>query len=392
MSNPRIGRSPDLARLRGEGYEVDVRDGHVVVTGIPYVTAEQKVAHGAMLIALTESGERTGPPPDHTVSWMGSQPCHHNGEPIGSIYNGPMPQELAPDLHVDHRFSSKPASGRYDDYYHQFVSYIAVISHEAQALDPAATAKTFSPLETCGEESAHRYWDTATTRAGIGMANAKLELDMLAVVGLGGSGSYVLDLVVKAPVVEIHLFDGDDLLNHNAFRAPGAVPLEALRERPKKVQYYADLYGQLHRNVIPHPYDLAANNAGELEPMGFVFLCMDSGPAKRELVDYLEGAAIPFIDVGMGLNEHDASIGGIVRITTSTPEHREARDRIDFSDPDDEANEYSRNIQVVELNALCACLAVMRWKKYSGFYRDYEREHHTLFTIDGNHMLNQEKA
>ena len=43
-----------------------------------------------------------------------------------------------------------------------------------------------------------------------------------------------------------------------------------------------------------------------------------------------------------------------MRVTTSTPEHREAREKIDFSDPDDEANEYSRNIQVVDLNALSA--------------------------------------
>ena len=34
----------------------------------------------------------------------------------------------------------------------------------------------------------------------------------------------------------------------------------------------------------------------------------------------------------------------------------------------------------------------MRWKKYCGFYRDYEREHHTLFTIDGNQLLNEEQA
>ena len=187
---------------------MDVRHGHVVVTSIPYVIADRTVERGTMLIPLTESGERTGPPPDHTVLWAGTPPCHHSGKQISSIYNGPMSQQVGQDLRVEHRFSSKPASGRYDDYYHQFVSYIAVISHEAQALDPDATAKTFAPLETREDESVHRYWDTATTRAGIGMANGKLEVDKVAIVGLGGSGSYVLDLVVKAPIGEIHLFDG----------------------------------------------------------------------------------------------------------------------------------------------------------------------------------------
>lgn len=222
------------------------------------------------------------------------------------------------------------------------------------------------------------------------MANAKLEMDKLAVVGLGGSGAYVLDFVVKSPSREIHLFDGDDLLNHNAFRAPGAVPLEALRERPKKVDYYAELYGHLHRGVVAHPYFLDASNAAELADMRFVFLCMDSGPAKRELIEFMESVGTPFVDVGMGLGERDASVGGILRVTLSTSEYRQAQEKIDFADPDDEANEYGRNIQVVDLNALCACLAVMRWKRFCGFYRDYSGEHTMLFTTDTNTLLNED--
>ena len=74
------------------------------------------------------------------------------------------------------------------------------------------------------------------------MANAKLELDELAIVGPGGTGSYVLDLVAEDAGREIHVFDDDMLLNHNAFRAPGAVPLAELRERPTKIEHYAAIY------------------------------------------------------------------------------------------------------------------------------------------------------
>ena len=70
----------------------------------------------------------------------------------------------------------------------------------------------------------------------------------------------------------------------------------------------------------------------------------------------------------------------------------DVRRRIDFSDPDDGANEYARNIQVADLNALTACLAVLRWKKYAGFYRDYEREHNMLFTIDSAFLLNEDQT
>ena len=45
---------------------------------------------------------------------------------------------------------------------------------------------------------------------------------------------------------------------------------------------------------------------------------------------------------------------------------------------------YSRNIQLGELNALAAVLAVLRWKRYLGFYLDQEDEQHAVFTISGN--------
>jgi ThiF family len=388
-----IALSPDLSHLREEGYELDVRDGYVVVANVPYVTSDRQVARGSLVVALTTSGERTGAPPDHTVMWTGSMPCHQDGSPISRIDAGGGGQ-IAPDLVANHRFSSKPMPAcRYEDYYAQFTAYIRILSHEAQALDSTATATTFAPVETTEEESVFRYLDSASSRAGIRMANAKLELEKLAIVGLGGTGSYLLDLVAKTPVGEIHLFDGDILLNHNAFRAPGAVPLEDLKRKPLKVNYYAALYDNLHRNVIPHPYRLDEHNATELDNMAFVFLCMDGGPDKRAIVERLETAGVAFIDTGMGLDEHNASIGGIVRVTASTPEQRRpARQHISFDDPDDGANEYARNIQVADLNALNACLAVLRWKRRFGFYRDLEHEHNTLFTIDGNHLLNEDRA
>lgn len=396
MSTAPLAHSPDLSRLREDGYEIGVRDGYAVVTNVPYVTAERNVSHGALVIALTTAGDRTGPPPDHTVMWTGSMPCHRDGTPISRIDAGRCAQQIAPGLDVQHRFSSKPLpAGRYADYYHQFVAYIRIISHEAQALDPDATAATFAPVATAEDESVFVYLDSASSRAGIRMASAKLELDRVAIVGVGGTGSYVLDLVAKTPVAEIHLFDGDDLLNHNAFRAPGAISIDVLRSRPLKVDHFAGVYRQMHRGVVAHPYALDAANAHELDGMAFVFLCMDSSPEKKILIERLEAGGTPFVDCGMGLHETDGAIGGIVRATTSTETQRDhvwQRDRIAFTSPDDEADDYARNIQIADLNALNAALAVIRWKKHHGFYADLEREHHTLYTVDGNHLLNEDQT
>jgi hypothetical protein len=65
--------------------------------------------------------------------------------------------------------------------------------------------------------------------------------------------------------------------------------------------------------------------------------------------------------------------------------------RIPFVD-DAGGDDYSRNVQIADLNALNAALAVIRWKKLLGFYRDLDREHHTTYTIDGNMLLNEDKA
>ena len=53
---------------------------------------------------------------------------------------------------------------------------------------------------------------------------------------------------------------------------------------------------------------------------------------------------------------------------------------------------YSRNIQIAELNALNAALAVIKWKKLLGFYRDLENEHFSAYTLDGNVIVNEDHA
>ena len=42
------------------------------------------------------------------------------------------------------------------------------------------------------------------------------------------------------------------------------------------------------------------------------------------------------------------------------------------------------------LNALNAALAVVRWKRLRGVYADLEREHHAIYEVDGNTLLNEE--
>jgi hypothetical protein len=100
----------------------------------------------------------------------------------------------------------------------------------------------------------------------------------------------------------------------------------------------------------------------------------------------------PFVDVGMGVELHDSALGGVLRVTAATvARHDHVLARISFAD-DAGDDDYSSNIQIADLNALNAVLAVIRWKKLFGFYRDLDREHHSSYTIDGNMLLNEDKA
>jgi len=391
MSRALVARSADLRQLRDEGYEVTVENGHLVVSHVPYLNAQRQVRFGVLVSKLNMAGDSTVTPEDHVVRFAGEQPCDDQGRPH-TVINSPIHEQITAELTVNFMFSCKPDEG-YPDYYAKMTTYVALLGKHVAMVEPAATACTFRVEETDETESVFRYLDTASSRSGISAINAKLAVPRVAVVGLGGSGSYVLDLIAKAPIGEIHLFDGDDLLQHNAFRAPGAPSAQQLRQRPKKVDHYAELYGAMRRGIITHPYFLDESTAEELTSMSFVFLCMDQGTPKQHLVKAMEAAGIAFVDVGMGLYTADGMIAGQLRTTTSTPQKRDHvsdRRRIPFEDDGDD--DYGTNIQIAELNALNAVFAVIKWKKECGFYADLEHEHHSVYTIATNCLVGDDQT
>src|SRR5205085_3355824 len=130
------------------------------------------------------------------------------------------------------------------------------------------------------EESPFVYLDTASSRAGITSAARKLKSSNIAIVGLGGTGSYVLDFVAKTPVQEIHLFDADKFGQHNAFRAPGAASLDDLRAVPYKVDLWKSTYSNMHRGIHAHRVAIGNSNVALLDSMDYVFICSDGGASK----------------------------------------------------------------------------------------------------------------
>lgn len=388
MSTTRLSRSPDLERLREEGYEVYIhRSGYLVVDHVPYVTAQRDVLRGRLVTALEMDGGTTLPPKDHVVLWSGEAPCDINGRalPLGG---GASRTVLAEDLIVDRTFSSKPDGG-YPDYHAKMARYALAISGPAAVLEPGATAMTFDHVEERDDDdSPFEYVDSSATRSRITALMDNLRLSRVVIVGCGGTGSYILDLVAKTPVRLIDVYDADRFRQHNAFRSPGAAPKADLRGGPNKAEYFAAKYRAMHKNVVAHAYALDEENVDELAGADFVFIAIDRGKTKRLIIEKLDRLAIPFIDVGMGVSADDGALGGLLRVTSSLAGRpMTERRRVSLADPDTN-NDYRANVQIADLNALNAALAVIRWKKSLGFYRDLGNEHDAIYEIDLNEIIN----
>jgi ThiF family len=381
-----ISLSPDLRRLRDEGFNIEVRATYLHVHDVPYVTSAGDVACGTIVSELTTNGVSTVAPSDHTVCFVGGIPHDIHGEPLSKIINNPNAITLAEGLVADCQFSSKPASGAYTDYYEKVVSYINMVSGPAQAIDAHATPRTFPVAAVSVGESVFRYHDAASSRARISAVTEKLAIPSVAIVGLGGTGAYILDQVAKTPVAEIHLHDPDRLYAHNAFRSPGAASIEQLTQSPLKVDYYKRIYDMVRYGIGAHAERIDENTIAQLQSMSFVFLAIDSGPCRKFISERLLEYGVPFIDCGIGVYRTGESLAGIVRTTTCTPEGHELHRLPVVDDEDDEYN----NIQLADLNALNAIYAVIKWKKLFGFYTDLEHEHHSAYTIDGNHLSNED--
>src|SRR5260370_11102045 len=81
--------------------------------------------------------------------------------------------------------------------YEKISNYVRVLSWYARGIDPGATHKNYPVRETSPDESVFRYHDAATSRSGLSAVTGKLRLERVAIVGLGGTGSYLLPQIAK---------------------------------------------------------------------------------------------------------------------------------------------------------------------------------------------------
>ena len=214
------------------------------------------------------------------------------------------------------------------------------------------------------------------SRAGLqGMQN-RIRGHSIAIFGLGGTGSYILDMMAKTPVSSIHIFDGDRMQEWNTFRAPGSPDEHQLSPITKgdtfKVDYYAEKYGVFRTGIEAHPKNAGTQDIELLAEKGvdFAFVAIDpssDGERQDEIYDALERANIPFIDAGMSVALSDDKLSASLQVVVGSNQTRCGwRDVIPNSRLSGTPQDEYRNSQIVELNALNATLAVIEWRKATG--------------------------
>ncbi|UXH79050.1 ThiF family adenylyltransferase [Roseateles amylovorans] len=393
MSRRLISLNPDLQRLINEGFEVELRSGHLLVHSVPYVNSNKQIARGVIVSELsTTTPDVLGRPSTHQVHFIGEHPCKADGLDLVQIRCQSGEFKLAEGVTAQHWFSNKPRCGYYESYYEKVTSYVRVISSQAKALDPTVDARTFRTHEPIEEDSVFLYQDTASSRAGIQRLSARFKPQRIAFVGLGGSGSYGLDLVAKTHVSEIHLYDADLLRPHNAFRFPGAISRDILDRGITKVKYLSEYYSTMRRGVVAREVMIDESNVMELAEFDYVFLSVDRSEVRQLVLGALAATKVVVIDVGLGLNlsADQEAIWGTCRVTASTPTTREiALAGVPRVDRDEEL--YASNIQVADFNCLNAALAVAKWKRMSGFYLDDQEEYETTFSVNLNQLNRREQ-
>jgi hypothetical protein len=97
---------------------------------------------------------------------------------------------------------------------------------------------------------------------------------------------------------------------------------------------------------------------------------VDHGPSRQLITRHLADKKIPFIDVGMGVDRipEEVKLIARLRVTAIDNNSKPLLDSLPFADDQEDA--VYNNIQVAELNALNAMLAVILFKQKIGFYSE----------------------
>lgn len=386
----------DLQRLLVKGYACSVDGTYLVVRDIPYLDHQGALQLGAFVTDLEFVDKDRVKQKNHQVYFTGT-PHGTDGKPIPYLGGGAATltlSEASPDVTVtrifSHKFKSNGQLRDYVDFFEKIENYVTTIAGPAMSRYDT-TPYTFAEPKSSAADPIFKFQDTLTGRARMSDLAVKFEYDIIAIIGLGGTGSYLLDFLVKTRVREIRAFDFDPFHVHNAFRSPGRLT-EAELGKPK-TEVYGSRYENFRTGLTFTRKLIDATCHDDLAGVTFAFVCVDKGSSRSQIFDLLLSKGIPFIDVGMGLNRKHGPLNGMMRVTHYSAEDGAKVRAMGLAElTDSPGEEYRNNIQISELNALNACLAMIKFKQLRGFYLEQDPAYSMLFEMGDLSIANRTHA
>ena len=357
--------NPFVKELEDDGYDVDFVNGYLVIYGLPYLDKDGALKHGDWISPVDLKDWVIDTPSTHQAWFRGGRPHDRNGRQLGlGIAENKV--TVSGDFVAGYSFSFKLLESgqarQYLSFEEKVRTYLHAITAPAMAAYPEATPLRAIEKKAAAQGSPLRFPDTLSSRYNINDVSSILRGKKVGIVGLGGTGSYILDFLARTHLEQIALFDDDKVHVHTIFRMPGFIPRAI---GGNKVDALAQQYGNWHGGIVPVAERITSQNVERLRELDFVFVSVDDGPARRSIVDWLTSQAIPFVDCGMGLNRSPVGLNGTVRITgTDRAAYERTVDTAYLPTSNAKEDEYRRQAQIAELNALNAALAVIRFKQH----------------------------
>ena len=381
MSHSRISRNADLTALVEDGYNIDIIGGYLLVRNIPYVTETGDIRTGDIVSTLELQGENTASPlSDHTVWWTGQMPHYADRTSMKDAICSNVwtkGRSMGNGLEAYSRWSIKPrhkgGHRAYRDQKEKIDTYVNEITGQADVLRPGVLEAAKSGAESeVAIQSRFKYLDMNAFRSGTRGIEQAISDEVVAVIGIGGSGSYLVDILAKTNIKELHLYDDDVLLQHNAFRLAGAAQAGELTGNIKKVDWHKNNYVAVRDNgIYAHDKQISVKTLAELNHCTMVFIAVDRLDVRRSIQTHCEALGIAHIAVGLGIDiegEDNDQLGGMVKVEVQhCPRIRNDEENREIMAQADDDDMYG-NIQTAELNMLSAALAIIEWKALRGFY------------------------
>ena len=157
--------------------------------------------------------------------------------------------------------------------------------------------------------------ETGLTRSAIGDMDRLFKQEKLAVIGAGGTGGFIVDLIAKCNVASIDIYDDDVVSQHTQLRWPGVVNRLVVEEHSNKAEYLARIYAsRTNRNVRGHAVRVDGQSLSSFRDKTMVFVAIDRGRDRRDILTGLTESGVNFIDCGIDLHRDPDGLTASARV------------------------------------------------------------------------------